>query len=110
MADTFDPVSALHDIAVLLGRNGYLKSEKTCLRIIEILKNHEKNTFTVIDRTTGHYPDIYNIALHEDWAKGLCYCDMEGFAIEEDGSLWLMDECGNERLCPSDRFEVKWDE
>ena len=92
MDESFDSVAALYEIAALFGRNGYLKLEKTCLRIIEILKNHEKNTFTVIDKTTGHYPDIYNIALHEDWASELCYCDMEGFAIEEDGTLLLLDE------------------
>lgn len=25
----------------------------------------------------------------------LIYCDIEGFAISEDGSLYLLDECGN---------------
>lgn len=35
-------------------------------------------TFTVIDTKTGKEADEYNIALHEDWAKHLCYCDMEG--------------------------------
>ena len=64
--------------------------------------------FTVIDRKTGEYPDLEDIALHEEWAKGLVYCDMEGFAIEEDGSLLLMDECDNSRYCPQDRFEIVW--
>ena len=54
-----------------------------------------KNSFTVIDKLTGEYPDLENIALHEEWAKGLVYCDMEGFALEEDGSLLLLDECDN---------------
>lgn len=69
-----------------------------------------KNTFTVIDVKTGEYPDLEAIALHEDWAKGLVYCDMEGFAIEEDGTLLLMDECDNSRYCPVGRFEIVWDE
>ena len=69
-----------------------------------------KNTFTVIDVKTGEYPDLEAIALHEDWAKGLVYCDMEGFAIEEDGSLLLMDECDNSRYCPIGRFEIVWEE
>jgi hypothetical protein len=69
-----------------------------------------KNTFTVIDTKTGEYPDLEAIALHEDWAKGLIYCDMEGFAIAEDGSLILMDECDNSRNCPIGRFEIVWDE
>ena len=63
--------------------------------------------FSVIDTATGKYPDLQVIALKEDWAKSLCYCDMEGFAIEEDGTLILTDECGR-HACPPDpdRFEV----
>ena len=49
--------------------------------------------FDVIDPKTGKYPDLEHIALTEDWAKGLMYCDMEGFCINEDGNLLLMDEC-----------------
>lgn len=63
--------------------------------------------FDVIDTKTGEYPDLWDIALKEDWAKGLMYCDMEGFAIEEDGTLLLMDECGKIRYCPIGRFEVR---
>lgn len=62
--------------------------------------------FTVIDKTTGKAPDTQQIALHEDWADGLIYCDMEGFAIQEDGILILMDECGNFRYCPPHRFDI----
>ena len=71
---------------------------------------HKRTTFTVIDKKTGHYPDLVNIALHEDWAKGLIYCDMEGFAIQEDGTLLLLDECDNSRVCPDGRFEIVWEE
>ena len=64
-------------------------------------------TFSVIDTTTGEYPDLWKIALEEEWAKRLCYCDMEGFAIEEDGALVLMDECGQCVYPPDpDRFKV----
>ena len=62
--------------------------------------------FGVIDKKTGEYPDLEKIAIEEDWAKGLCYCDMEGFALSEDGELILMDECGRLAYCPPDRFEV----
>ena len=62
--------------------------------------------FSVIDTKTGKYPDLQKIALKEDWAKGLMYCDMEGFAISEDGCLYLMDECGNMVVCPEGRFRV----
>lgn len=33
--------------------------------------------FDVIDTKTGEYPDLWDIALKEDWAKDLMYCDME---------------------------------
>lgn len=64
--------------------------------------------FTVIDKTTGKEADIEAIALNEEWAKGLCYCDMDGFAITDDGCLVLLDECGNFEYCDEERFEVKF--
>ena len=71
----------------------------------------ERKTFHVIDKTTGKEADLYEIALNEDWAKSLCYCDMEGFAILEDGTLILADECGRfEFIQENDRFEIVWDE
>lgn len=63
-------------------------------------------SFTVIDNKTGEYPDLWKIATEEEWAKGLMYCDMEGFALLEDGTLILLDECGRFEYCPSDRFTV----
>ncbi len=62
--------------------------------------------FDVIDPKTGKYPDLWKIALTEDWAKHLMYCDMDGFAIMENGQLILLDECGNFAYCPEGRFEV----
>lgn len=63
--------------------------------------------FDVVDTKTGEYPDWWQIALTEEWAKGLMYCDMDGVAIREDGSLILLDECGNCVSCPRDRFEIR---
>ena len=63
-------------------------------------------TFTVIDNKTGRYPDLWKIATEEEWANGLMYCDMEGFALLEGGTLVLLDECGRFEYCPSDRFTV----
>lgn len=63
--------------------------------------------FDVVDTTTGKYPDWERIALEEAWAKGLVYCDMDGVAIRENGSLVLLDECGNCVSCPPDRFEIR---
>jgi len=62
--------------------------------------------FRVIDTKTGKEPDLREIALNEEWAKGLIYCDMEGFAVLEDGGLMLLDECGNYAFCPAGRFEI----
>lgn len=67
------------------------------------------NCFTVIDKKTGAYPDIEKIARKEKWAAHLVYCDMEGFAVLEDGNLLLMDECGGFAYCPADRFEIIWE-
>lgn len=64
--------------------------------------------FDVVDTTTGEYPDWERIAREESWAKGLVYCDMDGIAILEDGSLILLDECGNYVPCPPDRFEIRF--
>lgn len=67
-------------------------------------------TFRVIDKITGEEPDTWEIAATENWAKSLMYCDIEGFAVEEDGTLILMDECGKFEYCPVDRFRVVPDE
>lgn len=66
--------------------------------------------FTVIDTHTGEYPNLWSIARRCKWAKHLMYCDMEGFALTEDGTLILMDECGGIAYCPPDRFEIVWEE
>ena len=63
--------------------------------------------FEVIDPLTGVYPDIEQIALREQWAAHLHYCDMEGFYISEEGELILGDECGHFAYCPSGRFVVR---
>lgn len=78
--------------------------------VLTMLKEHRPGeTFTVIDTKTGKEADEYAIALHEDWAKHLCYCDMEGWAIENDGTLLLVDECGRFAYADRERFKVVWD-
>jgi hypothetical protein len=66
--------------------------------------------FTVIDTQTGEYPELSKIARTEEWAKNLVYCDVDGFAISEDGCLMLMDDCGNCAWPPANRFIVKMEE
>ena len=76
---------------------------------IALLKEQKHGeTFTVIDTKTGKEADEYEIALYEDWAKHLCYCDMEGWAIENDGTLLLVDECGRFAYADRERFKVVW--
>lgn len=78
--------------------------------IVALLKEQgHGETFTVIDTKTGKEADEYEIALHEDWAKHLCYCDMEGWAIENDGTLLLVDECGQFAYADRERFKVVFD-
>ena len=77
---------------------------------LDLLKEQEHGeTFTVIDTKTGKEADEYEIALHEDWAKELCYCDMDGWAIMDDGTLLLVDECGRFEYADRERFKVKWE-
>ena len=77
---------------------------------LALLKEQEHGeTFTVIDTKTGKEADTYNIALHEEWAKHLCYCDMDGWALQDDGSLLLLDECGRYAYADRERFKVVWD-
>lgn len=73
------------------------------------LINADDITFKVIDRKTMSEANAEKIALTESWAQELVYCDMDGFAICEDGSLLLVDECGNYEYCPPGRFIVECD-
>jgi len=62
--------------------------------------------FKVIDRTTGKEPDFDTLS-HEEWVqKHLVYCDLEGFTIGNDGTIYLLDECGNWVYAPPERFTV----
>lgn len=63
--------------------------------------------FKVIDNITGKEPDLEKIALNEEWAKDLVWCDMDGFFLSDDGCLALADECGSFRYPPDGRFSVK---
>ena len=65
-------------------------------------------SFNVIDPKTGEYPDLEQIDKTEEWTKNLIPFDIDGFCINEDGNLLLMDECGNYAYCPPDRFKVTY--
>lgn len=79
------------------------------LHIVENEPTISAVRFNVRDPQTGNYPDLEKIALTEEWAKDLMYCDMDGFIIDEDGQLILMDDCGNFRYCPEGRFITEFE-
>ena len=98
-----------------VGRYTQIKDDYStfdCLRRLAELEDKIENgtlvelPFVVVDKKTRKEADCYNIALKEDWAKGLCYCDMDGFAITQEGMLILLDECGKYTYCPDNRFKV----
>ena len=53
--------------------------------------------------------DLKEYALHEFKDDGLVYCDMEGWALQDDGGLLLVDECGNFAYADTERYEVRFD-
>lgn len=66
-------------------------------------------TFKVIDTKTGKEPTsrvIGNIAKK----GGLMEMDIDQFFVGEDGSLVLVDDCGNMTYCDTKRFKVELQE
>lgn len=64
--------------------------------------------FKVWDKLHDREPDIGQLALEEDWAMTLIYCDMEGWFVDPNGQLILVDECGSYAFPPEGRFDVLW--
>ena len=62
-------------------------------------------TFKVIETLTGKEPTdevINDIAIK----GGLMEMDIDQFYVGEDGSLVLVDDCGNMTYCDTERFKV----
>lgn len=65
--------------------------------------------FEVIDRRCGGSPIFdFNHIFKEKWFKqsNLIHCDISGWGIDEDGNLFLMDDCNNIAYPPKNRFKV----
>lgn len=65
--------------------------------------------FIVIDKRTGKEPIFdFNHIFREKWFKesGCIYCDIDGWYLGADGTLILLDDCGNVAYPPADRFKV----
>lgn len=63
-------------------------------------------TFRIIDKRTGKEPTqrvINNIA--EKYR--LVTCDIDQFAVTEDGQILLLDDCGNIAYFSLDKFEIR---
>lgn len=85
--EVFDPVSAIYDIAVLLGRNGYLKSEKTCLKVMELLKKQDAKEI-----------DLYG---NDEWWGLVCICP-------DCKAEWMSDKAFT-HFCPNCGRSVIWE-
>jgi len=62
--------------------------------------------FEIKDSQTGEAPDLVKIVREEPWAGRLVYSSIDGFTIDEDGTLYLLDGCGNYSYPPEGRFEI----
>ena len=66
-------------------------------------------TFIVIDTDTGKEVNVQDINRHSTWFKPLF--NIKGWAVEPDGTLLLLDDCGQYTYAPQDgRFRVEWKE
>lgn len=65
-------------------------------------------TFDVIDTLTGQLANTFGIAQNEEWAKHLFSYRIDGWALGEDGTLMLIDNCCRIAYPPEGRFKIKW--
>ena len=93
------------------GDEHFLNGIETAREVIRNAPTAEHPTaFHVVNKRTGKRPNLWLTARRCKWAQHLCYCDMEGFAIQEDGTLILTDECGNAAYPPHGKYKVVWGE
>ena len=62
-------------------------------------------TFKVIDKKTGKEP-TYRVIQNIAKRGGLLEMDIDQFFVGEDGSLVLVDDCGNMTYCDTKRFKI----
>jgi molybdenum cofactor biosynthesis enzyme MoaA len=61
------------------------------------------------ERESVPVTDLRALVLDDDRLNmNLVYCDMEGFAIAPDGTLYVLDECGNFAYMDTERYKVEW--
>lgn len=88
-------------------------------RYSDLVENCDYVIFGVWDRErqcwasdrewVGLSRDLEAYALDEFKGAKLVYCDMEGWAIGDDGYLVLLDECGNYASADPKRYEIRFD-
>lgn len=65
-------------------------------------------TFTVIDKKTGR--EVSERLIRKIAKRGnLMEMDIDQFAVCEDGSIILLDDCGNVAYCNDCDFEIRID-
>ena len=109
------PILLPMSTVVVLSYTHYSYCEDCLRKGLKLLKaqdeaqaDGEYNMFKVIDTKTGKEPTdrvISNIAKRGN----LIECDIDQFFVGEDGSLVLMDDCGNISYVDTGRFKVKWE-
>lgn len=57
-------------------------------------------------RPIDWWNDAYKFCKENEWASHLIYCDIDGFAIGEQGDLMLIDDCSNVAYCPRGMFKI----
>lgn len=92
------------EIARLTAEN--VKLTRKTRELEQELAGSIKIPFKVIDKSTGKQADEGYISKNEEWAHHLVYCDMDGFAVTQDGNIILLDETGKFAYCPFERFEI----
>lgn len=97
----------------------YDKGKSCCPRYSRLIpealaaaRKGRPKSFKIFDTQTRKISDtdyLEYLAGYEEWAFKLCMFDMEQFAMGEDGTLYLLDECGRWEYAPEGRFEIRWE-
>lgn len=82
-------------------RNDFLQKQSTILV-------RENQTICIEDLNVKSMIRNHKLAFTEEWAMSLAHYDVQGFLLDEDGHLYLCDDCGCFVQCPLDRFEVRF--
>lgn len=70
--------------------------------------DRQRGCWAGFDGESENVRDLSDYALDDEFKDAkLMACDMEGWALEDDGTPLLVDECGRFAYADPDRFEVR---